>query len=86
MCIRDSYCIEGRSYELKEHDIVLVNAGEVHKPILNDDSIYERIIIYAVSYTHLDVYKRQFLFSASVKDITALIRQVSFLPLQLCAG
>lgn len=34
-----SYCIEGRSYELKEHDIVLVNAGEVHKPILNDDSI-----------------------------------------------
>ena len=28
------------------HDIVLVNAGEVHKPILNDDSIYERIIIY----------------------------------------
>ena len=29
-----SYCIEGRSYELKEHDIVLVNAGEVHKPIL----------------------------------------------------
>ena len=41
-----SYCIEGRSYELKEHDIVLVNAGEVHKPILNDDSIYERIIIY----------------------------------------
>ncbi len=41
-----SYCIEGRSYELKEHDIVLVNAGEVHKPILNNDSIYERIIIY----------------------------------------
>lgn len=41
-----SYCIEGRSYELKEHDIVLVNAGEVHKPILNDDSIYERIILY----------------------------------------
>ena len=41
-----SYCIEGRSYDLKENDIVLVNAGEVHKPILNDDSIYERIIIY----------------------------------------
>ena len=50
-----SYCIEGRSYELKEHDIVLVNAGEVHKPILNDDSIYERIIIY-VSQQLIDDY------------------------------
>ena len=29
-----SYCIEGRSYELKEHDIVLVNAGEVHCRIM----------------------------------------------------
>ena len=50
-----SYCIEGRSYELKEHDIVLVNAGVVHKPILNDDSIYERIIIY-VSQQLIDDY------------------------------
>ena len=50
-----SYCIEGRSYELKENDIVLVNAGEVHKPILNDDSIYERIIIY-VSQQLIDDY------------------------------
>lgn len=56
-----SYCIEGRSYELKPNDIVLVNAGEVHRPILHDfintdstniansstsHSIYERIIIY----------------------------------------
>ena len=41
-----SYCIEGRNYRLQPYDIVLVNAGEVHRPILNDDSIYERIIIY----------------------------------------
>lgn len=41
-----SYCIEGRNYKLQPYDIVLVNAGEVHRPILNDDSIYERIIIY----------------------------------------
>ena len=27
----------------EKFDIVLVNAGEVHKPILNDASIYERI-------------------------------------------
>lgn len=41
-----SYCIEGRSYELKPNDIVFVPAGEVHRPVLCDDSVYERIIIY----------------------------------------
>lgn len=50
-----SYCIEGRSYDLAPNDIVIVNAGEVHKPILNDDCIYERIIIY-VSQQFLDDY------------------------------
>ena len=50
-----SYCIEGRNYDLAPNDIVLVNAGEVHKPILNDDSIYERIIFY-VSQKFLDDY------------------------------
>lgn len=41
-----SYSIEGRSYRLYPNDIVIVNAGEVHRPILNNDSTYERIIIY----------------------------------------
>ena len=41
-----TYCIEGRSYELAPFDIVLVNAGEVHRPIIRSDSTYERIILY----------------------------------------
>ncbi len=44
-----SYSIEGRSYELMPDDIVLVNAGEVHRPVLHtvtNTSVYERIIIY----------------------------------------
>lgn len=41
-----TYCIEGRSYHLLPNDIVLVSAGEVHRPIINSDGIYERIIIY----------------------------------------
>ena len=41
-----TYCIEGRSYELLPNDIVLVSSGEVHRPIINSDGIYERIIIY----------------------------------------
>lgn len=41
-----TYCIEGRTYDLKPDDIVLVNAGEVHKPVIRSDAPYERIIIY----------------------------------------
>lgn len=41
-----TYCIEGRTYELQPEDIVLVHAGEVHRPIIKSDDTYERIIIY----------------------------------------
>ena len=41
-----TYYIEGHAYELKPNDIVLVNAGEVHKPVIHSDKPYERIIIY----------------------------------------
>lgn len=42
-----TYCIEGKSYQLQPYDIVLVDAGEVHKPIITAPCTYERIIIYA---------------------------------------
>jgi AraC-like DNA-binding protein len=41
-----TYCVEGRTYELLPGDIVLVNAGEVHRPILKSGKMYDRIIIY----------------------------------------
>ena len=40
-----TYCIEGRTYQLAPGDIVLVNAGEVHKPEIHSDLPYERIIL-----------------------------------------
>ncbi len=40
------YTIEGKNYELQPYDIVLVNAGEIHRPCVLDASAYERIIIY----------------------------------------
>lgn len=51
-----TYCIEGRSYELVSGDIVLVNAGEVHRPIIRSDRPYERMIIY-VSPDFLSSYR-----------------------------
>jgi len=41
-----NYSIEGKNYLLKPYDIVLVNAGEIHKPSVIDCTDYERIIMY----------------------------------------
>jgi len=41
-----SYIVEGNEYELRPHDIVLINAGELHRPVVHDAKGYERIIIY----------------------------------------
>lgn len=41
-----TYLIEGRSYELKPYDIVLVNHNEIHRPLIDIKVPYERIIVY----------------------------------------
>ena len=40
------YIIEGRQYDLQPFDILLIPAGEIHKPIVHDNAPYERIIFY----------------------------------------
>ena len=44
-----TYSIEGRRYELRPYDVILVNAGEIHRPMIHSDMPYERIIIYVSS-------------------------------------
>lgn len=63
-----TYCIEGHTYDLLPNDIVLVNAGEVHKPVIHSDAPYERIIIY-VSPDFLDEYREE------KNDLTLCLRQ-----------
>lgn len=53
-----NYSIEGKNYSLKPYDIVLVNAGEIHRPNIMDNTDYERIIIY-VSTQFLNNYARK---------------------------
>ena len=38
--------MEGRRYDLQNGDIILVQAGQVHQPVIHDTSLYERIIAY----------------------------------------
>lgn len=40
------YSIEGKEYELHPYDVVLVNAGEIHRPVIYDREYYERVIFY----------------------------------------
>lgn len=50
-----TYCIEGQSYILSPYDVILVKAGEVHRPVIHDNTDYERIIIY-ISPDYISAY------------------------------
>lgn len=40
------YHIEGKTYKLEPHDILLVNKGEIHKPFIDANVPYERYVFY----------------------------------------
>ena len=76
-----TYCIEGCSYQLMPYDIVFVQAGEVHRPIINSD-MYERIIIY-VSPDFIDSYKGtdydlNYCFQKAREESSNVLRMHSF--------
>lgn len=41
-----SYSVEGKYFDLQPEDIVLVSAGEIHRPVIHSDIPYERIVVY----------------------------------------
>ena len=41
-----TYIVEGREYVLKAGDILLVRHGDIHKPIIDPNAEYERIVIW----------------------------------------
>lgn len=41
-----SYSIEGKYFDLQPEDVVLVSAGEIHRPVIHSNAPYERIIVY----------------------------------------
>ena len=41
-----TYYIEGKAYILKPLDILFVNKNEIHKPVVNPNKYYERIVIW----------------------------------------
>lgn len=52
-----TYLIEGKSYKLKPWDILFVNSHDVHRPLVNFDEPYERIVIW-VNSNFLELHNR----------------------------
>lgn len=50
--------IEGRSYDLKPYDIVLVKQGDIHKLTVDNSCPYERIIVY-ISPNFMNAYQTE---------------------------
>lgn len=51
-----SYIIEGKSYELKPYDIVLVRHNDIHRLVADNSVPYDRIIVY-ISVNFMNAYK-----------------------------
>lgn len=77
-----NYSIEGRNYSLQPYDIVLINAGEIHRPDILDSGDYERIIIY-ISKEFIETYKTEnydlnYCFNKASKEKSNVMRIEQF--------
>ncbi len=77
-----SYMVEGRSYELKPYDIVLVRHNDIHRLTVDNSIPYERIIIY-ISPNFMNAYKTDsydlsYCFQKAEEELSNVLRIPSF--------
>lgn len=76
-----TYNVEGMNYKLAPYDIVLVRAGQVHRPIVHDASEYERIIIYIsrrfIEHYRNEEYDLSDCFKKAEEEKTSVFRKLS---------
>ena len=41
-----TYLVEGKAYDLKPWDILLINHHDIHKPVIDPDVTYERVVLW----------------------------------------
>lgn len=73
-----TYMIEGKSYDLKPYDIVLVNHNDIHRPVVDPSVPYERIIVY-ISPGFINAYQTadydlNFCFEQAKKEHSNVLR------------
>ena len=74
--------IEGRSYDLKPYDIVLVKQGDIHRLTVDNSCPYERIIVYIspnfMNAYQTDNYDLSYCFQKAAKEHSNVLRIPSF--------
>lgn len=53
-----SYTVEGKEYELQPGDVMLIPAGQIHRPVIRGNVSYERVIAY-VSREFFDAFQQE---------------------------
>lgn len=73
-----SYMIEGKSYELRPYDIVLVKHNDIHRLSVDNTQIYERIIVYIspgfMNDYKTDNYDLSYCFQKAEKEHSNVLR------------
>lgn len=73
-----SYMIEGKTYELKPYDIVLVKHNDMHRLSVDNSEIYERIIVYIspsfINDYKTDNYDLNFCFQKAQEEHSSVLR------------
>lgn len=73
-----NYMIEGKSYDLRPYDIVLVNHNDIHRLDVDNTVLYERIIIYIspgfIQAYKNDTYDLSFCFQRAAREHSNVLR------------
>ncbi len=77
-----TYMIEGKSYDLKPYDIVLVKHNDIHRLTVDNSEIYDRIIVY-ISPNFMKAYQTEsydlsYCFQKAEREKTNVLRIPSF--------
>lgn len=77
-----TYMIEGKSYDLKPYDIVLVKHNDIHRLTVDNSQIYDRIIVY-ISPNFIKAYQSEsydlsYCFQKAEKEQSNVLRIPSF--------
>lgn len=72
------YFIEGKTYDLKPYDIILVNRNDIHRVIVDSSVPYERIIVYIspgfMEAYQNDEYDLSYCFKRAQKEHSNVLR------------
>lgn len=73
-----TYHVEGRTYKLKPWDILFVNKNEIHKPVIDSNKYYERVVIWLdpnFSHKYSDIHTNLLTcFNISIDNKNNLLR------------